>query len=301
MKNIFKFLFSLFLVCATLLTFGQAPGKFNYQAVVRDALGPVVSSPVTVVFKLFNNAAGAGSVLYQESFSTTTNAYGIINLQVGTSPAFGNLSNLNWNAGPYYVDILMGGTSIYNGGNLAQLVSVPYSLFSSKSDSSNYATSALNSTYGGWNDYMIAEEQQNTGVPAGTNVVGWNTRNINTTTSSSGTAITRAGNQITLTQPGVYYIRATAPGFLVGGHKLTIKESSATTPLINGDFQYSSPAYDGFSVSKAEGTITILPSAPKTIILSHFTTFAYIEGLGSYNNIPSIQEVFSTIFILKIK
>lgn len=151
MKTINKLLILLTLICMTFLLHAQSPGKFNYQAVIRDASGNIMSNkpiPNGITFKLYNNAAGAGSLLYQETFSPiSTNAFGVVNLQIGSSPAFGNLSTLNWAAGPFYVDIWMDGASIFNGGTLAQLVSVPYALYATKSDTSTYALASPQINY----------------------------------------------------------------------------------------------------------------------------------------------------------
>lgn len=131
MKHANHLLSVLLFMGITVFSFGQAPSKFNYQAVIRDANGlPQSNTPVTLVFRLYGNPNGSGSVLYQESFSANTNTNGVVNLQIGTSPQIGSLAGLNWGAGTFYADILLNGISIYGGNPLTQLVSVPYALYS---------------------------------------------------------------------------------------------------------------------------------------------------------------------------
>ncbi|MBL7773186.1 MAG: tail fiber protein [Chitinophagaceae bacterium] len=152
MKNIFKLiLLTLHILCCVQQSQAQTPPKFNFQAVLRDANGNALSNQqITngVIVKIYDNVAGAGSVYYQEDFNpVTTNLYGVINLQIGTNPGFGNLATLNWATKSFYIDIWMNGSSIYNGTNLSQLVSVPYALHASHTDTAQYASNAPQTIY----------------------------------------------------------------------------------------------------------------------------------------------------------
>ncbi len=63
--------------------FGQSPASFNYQAVLRDASGAIkANTSATIRIDLLQGST-TGTSAYSESFSVTTNAFGLINLQIG--------------------------------------------------------------------------------------------------------------------------------------------------------------------------------------------------------------------------
>ncbi len=128
-----KIIFSLsFILCAA-LSFAQAPEKFQYQTVVRDNLGaPVVNQGVS--FRLnIHEASAAGTTVYSETHSATTNDYGLVNLEIGGGTVVsGTFSTIDWGSNSYYVEVEMdpaGGTSYTSMGS-TQLLSVPYALSS---------------------------------------------------------------------------------------------------------------------------------------------------------------------------
>lgn len=111
---------------------GQSPPAFNYQAVVRDNLGQVMASQ-DVSFKISiiqNNPIG--SVVYSELHDQTTNAFGLINLEIGHGTVVtGDFSAIQWDADKHYLKIEMdpaGGTSFVEMG-ISQILSVPYALY----------------------------------------------------------------------------------------------------------------------------------------------------------------------------
>ena len=65
-------------------TFGQAPNGFKYQAVVRDVSNTIlVNQNVGLRFRIQQGTPG-GTVVYSETFSTTTNNYGLANVEIGS-------------------------------------------------------------------------------------------------------------------------------------------------------------------------------------------------------------------------
>jgi Chaperone of endosialidase len=146
-KSITK-LVTFALIFIHLFVQAQAPGKFNFQAVLRDPGGNILSNQqVNLVFYLYNSANGNIQPQYEESFTTNTNAYGIINLQVGGNPVVGTLSGLNWANSSYYADIVIAGQSIYGtNGPYPQIVSVPYALYAQTAGNASGATGATGST-----------------------------------------------------------------------------------------------------------------------------------------------------------
>ncbi|TCC96255.1 exosporium glycoprotein BclB-related protein [Pedobacter hiemivivus] len=136
MRKIFTFL--IFTLIA-LNTFAQTPQKINYQAVIRNATGqPVPSQAVGLRLTIQNGLAGAA--IYTETQLPTTNAFGLVNLQIGTGTVVtGTFSLIPWSTGNKYLKIeadIAGGTA-YTLLGVVELVSVPYALNASTSITSN--------------------------------------------------------------------------------------------------------------------------------------------------------------------
>jgi hypothetical protein len=56
-----------------------------------------------------------GKTVYQKTFSPTTNAYGLVNLEIGSGTVVsGNFATIDWANGPYFIETAVdvtGGTS----------------------------------------------------------------------------------------------------------------------------------------------------------------------------------------------
>jgi hypothetical protein len=138
------FLIILFQSLIFSTTFAQVPQSFNYQAVARNSIGSIISNQ-TVSFRislLQGNASGLN--VYSETHNVTTNQFGLVNFAVGNGIIInGNFTNIDWANGPYYaqVEIDATGGSNYTLISSTQLLSVPYALFSGKSnENSNLKT-----------------------------------------------------------------------------------------------------------------------------------------------------------------
>ena len=124
--------FAMFIFCCASVN-AQAPETLNYQAIVRNASGATLASgtKVTLHFQIHDATAG-GNLVFQEQDQDTTNQFGLVNVQIGSS---GNLSTVNWGSGPKYLQVGIdptGGTNFTDMGT-TQLLSVPYALFAANS------------------------------------------------------------------------------------------------------------------------------------------------------------------------
>ena len=127
-------------------TYAQAPESMNYQAVIRDGSGELVSSQqVGLRIKILQGSA-TGSSVYEETYSPTTNAYGLVNLQLGTGTVqSGTFSSIDWGNGPYFVETaadVSGGTS-YVMLSTTQFMSVPYALYAKNAGLDSAAVQAM--------------------------------------------------------------------------------------------------------------------------------------------------------------
>jgi hypothetical protein len=127
MKSTILFLFAFVL---TLSSFAQVPQKFNYQAVVRNNTGVIVTNQ-NIAVKAEILDSNTTNILYSETHTVTTNAQGLFALQVGGgSVKSGVFANIDWSAGNRYIRTsvdLAGGTNFQLIGT-SQLLSVPYAL-----------------------------------------------------------------------------------------------------------------------------------------------------------------------------
>ena len=127
-----KVLFSIVIFKTILLSsFGQAPESFSYQAVARNS-GMIVTNQ-TLGFRVkILQGSPSGPSIYTEYFTPTTNAYGLVTLQIGTGATSDDFSAINWGNSSFFIE-----TSIdFSGGfsyvvmGTSQLLSVPYALHS---------------------------------------------------------------------------------------------------------------------------------------------------------------------------
>ncbi|MEZ4775813.1 MAG: tail fiber domain-containing protein [Bacteroidia bacterium] len=116
------YLFTILLSCVSVFSFAQTRG-INYQAVARDNTGAILASqPINVAF-LIRSGGTAGTVVYQETFSTNTNAFGLINLEIGAgTPVIGTFEAIDWASDRHFLEVLFNGATA----GTQELVSVPY-------------------------------------------------------------------------------------------------------------------------------------------------------------------------------
>jgi hypothetical protein len=129
----FTVIVTFILVFASL--FAQAPQAFKYQAIARDNNGEVlINQLVSLKISLLQDAID-GTAVYVETYNTTSNDFGLINLEIGNGiPESGDFSTIDWGSHSYFVKIEMdetGGTN-YQFMGISKLLSVPYALYAGK-------------------------------------------------------------------------------------------------------------------------------------------------------------------------
>lgn len=116
----------------TVSAFAQSPNKMTYQAVIRNSSNTLVTnSPVGMRISIIQTTP-SGTAVYVETQTPTTNANGLVSIEIGGGTVgSGNFSTIDWANGPYFVKTetdLTGGTS-YTITGTSQLLSVPYALY----------------------------------------------------------------------------------------------------------------------------------------------------------------------------
>ena len=136
------------MVLAVAVAMAQAPEKFTYQAVVRNASNSLVANaPVGVRVSILQGSA-SGSAVYVETQTATTNANGLVTLSIGGGNVQqGAFADIDWANGTYFLKTETdpdGGTN-YSITSTQQMLSVPYAL---------YAKEAGNGFSGDYNDLV---------------------------------------------------------------------------------------------------------------------------------------------------
>jgi hypothetical protein len=138
MKKIFLTAITFFAL--TTGVWAQSPEAFKYQSVVRDASQIAIPNQAVGMRLTILQGSPIGTIVYQETFTPTTNAYGLVNLEIGTGTVVGagTFATINWANGPYFIETAFdatGGTTYLVMGT-SQLLSVPYALYAKTSGSS---------------------------------------------------------------------------------------------------------------------------------------------------------------------
>jgi hypothetical protein len=133
----FLYFFLYLIVAQSILA--QAPQKMSYQAIIRNTTNQLVVNQVVGMRISIIQGSQNGTAVYSETHSQTTNANGLLSLEVGTGTVqTGTFSSINWVNGPYFIKTEtdpLGGTNYTITGS-SQLLSVPYAFYAENSGSS---------------------------------------------------------------------------------------------------------------------------------------------------------------------
>ena len=111
--------------------FAQAPQKISYQSVIRNSTNALVSNQSVGVRISIIQGSASGSTIYSESQISTTNANGLVSLEIGSGIVLsGTFTNIDWNNGPFFIktETDPNGANNYTISGTTQILSVPYAL-----------------------------------------------------------------------------------------------------------------------------------------------------------------------------
>jgi hypothetical protein len=134
MKRIYTLIAILLLSTAS---FAQIPEKMSYQAVVRDAAGQLVSDSAVGMRISILQYNVAGTAVYVESHSVTSNENGLVSVEIGMGTTSDDFSTIDWSDGPYFIQTETDptGGSSYTILGTSQLMSVPFALHAKVAES----------------------------------------------------------------------------------------------------------------------------------------------------------------------
>jgi len=139
MKKHLLLIVALLLTCTFSLfpAFGQSPEKMSYQAVIRNSSNQLVTNQAIGMQISILQGSASGTEVYIETHTPTSNANGLVSLEIGTGATYGNFSEIDWSQGPYFLKVetdIEGGTN-YTINGISQLLSVPYALHAKTAES----------------------------------------------------------------------------------------------------------------------------------------------------------------------
>lgn len=135
-------LLTVLIMTGSLIIWSQVPQAMTYKAVAKDDWGVALPNKTIALRFTILQGSGTGSIVYQETHTTTTNKFGLMDVEIGKgTPAIGSFDLIDWSTGIYYIQIEMdpnGGTNFRLEDPGHQLLSVPYALFAESSGNSSF-------------------------------------------------------------------------------------------------------------------------------------------------------------------
>jgi uncharacterized protein (TIGR02145 family) len=134
LRNIITILAGVFVMAGVILssqTSAQSPEKMSYQAVIRDADNNfIINQQLGMQISILQGSA-SGAIVYTETQTPSTNAHGLVSLEIGTGTTNDDFDSIDWSNGPYFLKTETdpeGGVN-YTITGTSQLLSVPYALY----------------------------------------------------------------------------------------------------------------------------------------------------------------------------
>ena len=175
------------LLVAVLLTatvWAQAPQKMSYQAVIRDGGGLLVTNQVIGMEINIRQGSQAGTIVYTETQTPTTNENGLVSIEIGGGTSF---NTINWATSTYYIETktaVVAPLTTYTITGVSQLLSVPYALFAKTAESITGTITETDPIYNGSQAvYITANDITKLSNLSGTNTGDQDLSGLATTTS----------------------------------------------------------------------------------------------------------------------
>lgn len=155
-------------ILSTAMVFAQTPEKLSYQAVIRNSSNALVANTQVGMQISILQGSESGTPVYVETHVTSTNANGLVSLEIGKGTVLsGDFTTIDWTNGPYFIKTETdptGGVN-YSMTGTSQLLSVPYALHAKTAET---ITGSITET-----DPIFGASPAN-GI-TGTNIANWNT------------------------------------------------------------------------------------------------------------------------------
>jgi len=138
----------------------QVPQRFKYQSIARNTSGIVLANSAVGIRISIHDETPNGTVVFQETHSSTTNEFGLFTLSIGGGTSLiGAINAVDWSTGAKFIEIegdLSGGTT-YSSFGTTELLSVPYALHAGTSGTPLLpnGTQVGNTTFWNGNEWVV--------------------------------------------------------------------------------------------------------------------------------------------------
>ncbi len=177
MKKIIT-IFAAILLATTV--WAQSPEKMSYQAIIRNSSDALVTNQSVGMHISILQGSPTGTLVYEETQTPTTNANGLVSIEIGEGTVIlGTFSAIDWANGPYYVKTKteVEPSAPFPITGISQLLSVPYALHAKTAETVTETIVETDPVYSAWDkDYAdlintpVAPDGSETKVTAGINV-----------------------------------------------------------------------------------------------------------------------------------
>ncbi len=129
---------TLILTCI-ISTMCLAQNGINYKAVIKDDIGNLITNDLIAVQFTIIQSSESGPTVYQESHTPTTDANGIIMLNIGEgTPTISTFSAIDWGSDIHFLNVQINtGAGLVDLGT-TEFKTVPYALNALKSEDTNW-------------------------------------------------------------------------------------------------------------------------------------------------------------------
>ena len=151
MRKLFTILVAVLL---TATVWAQSPEKMSYQAVIRDASDNLITDTQIGMQISILQGSASGTAVYVETQVPTTNANGLVSLEIGAGTVeSGDFATIDWANGPYFIKTetaVEAPLTTYTITGTSQLLSVPYALHAKTAESVTGGITETDPVYSAW-------------------------------------------------------------------------------------------------------------------------------------------------------
>lgn len=135
---LFLFFIGVFLL-SSFSVYSQSPGKINFQSILRNTTGEIVSNKAVSIRMSIIRGTINGTSVYVETHTKTTDVSGLISIKLGSGTVInGIFGDIEWGSASHFIqlEVDFDGGSNYVVIGTQELISVPYALYANKTDTS---------------------------------------------------------------------------------------------------------------------------------------------------------------------
>lgn len=269
-------------ICAAIIMtaslWAQSPEKMSYQAVVRDGSNNLVTSSAVGMQISILQGSPSGTAMYVETQTPTTNANGLVSIEIGAGTVVsGDFTTINWANGPYFIKTETdpaGGIS-YTITGISQLLSVPYALHAKTAETVTGGITETDPVFGASVASGITE----------TDTTNWNNKQDQLV---AGTNITIVGNTISATggSSNDFYLGQDTLGGIV--FYIYLDVNGVQRGLIVSKTETTDQWQSTTSTTNANRTED---GEYNTGLMTNSPAKTWVTGLGADWYLPSIDEL----------